>query len=169
MKIKISFPIASMPLWLITFVILSACGSSMKVFTDVDDSGRFDQYLSYDFLEFTEGNKKTINQMELERIRVAFAREFEKKGLKYLDQNGDISVQITVFHREAMDNNYGYRWRYRYMERAISVDIYDNQTKKHVWHCAAVGELVYDPAERADMLPEVAAEIFDRYPVQPDL
>ena len=52
------------------------------------------------------------------------------------------------------------------MERAIAVDMYDNRTQKHVWHCAAVGELEYDSAERAEKLPVVVAEIFQRYPVQ---
>ena len=34
-------------------------------------------------MDFTEGNKKTITGMELERIRVAFARELEQRGLEF--------------------------------------------------------------------------------------
>jgi len=51
------------------------------------------------------------------------------------------------------------------MERALAVDMYDNLSRKHVWHGAAVGELAYDPASRAEELPAVVAKIFERYPV----
>jgi len=155
------------PLILLTMVILSACGSSVRIISDIDDGGRFDQYASYDFLEFTEGNKKTISGMELERIRVAFARELEGRGLKFTEKGGDVSVQITVYHREAGQASYGYYpGMYNYMERAIAIDMYDNQTRKHVWHCAAVGELEYDPQKRATGLPELVAKIFEKYPIQ---
>lgn len=154
------------PIWILGIVMLNGCGSSMRVYSDLDDTGRFEQYATYSFMDFTDGNKKTITGMELERIRVAFARELEKKGLHFVEENGDVSVQITVYHREAMDGYFGHPWRYNFMERAIAVDMYDNQSRKHVWHCAAVDELEQDPEERAGRLPAVASEIFERYPVQ---
>lgn len=148
--------------------ILSGCGPSVRIHTDQDDSARFDQYVTYSFLDFTEGNKKTISEIELNRIRTEFAREIESRGLKFTEKekDGDVSVQITVFHRQAMDNNSRSPRRYAYMERALAVDFYDNQTMTHVWHCAAVGELVYDPTERAYELPKVVAKIFEKYPLK---
>ncbi len=152
------------PLTFLSLVILSGCGASLRIYSDIDDSGRFDQYETYSFLDFTEGNKKTISGIELERIRVAFARELESRGLDFATKSGDLSVQITVYHREASQASYGYPSRFNYMERALAIDLYDNITRKHVWHCAAVGELDYDPQERASGLPEVVAEIFEKYP-----
>lgn len=160
-------PISNITSLWIALLTLSGCGPTINVFSDLNDEGRFEQYATYNFQEFSEGNKKTIAGMELERIRVAFAREFEQRGFKYEDRNSDVSVKITVFHREATDRSYRYSGGYNYMERAISVDMYDNVTRTHVWHCAAVGELVYDPAERADVLPDVVAKIFEKYPVEP--
>ena len=154
------------PIWILTVVMLSGCGSSLRIYSDLDDAGRFGQYATYSFLDFTDGNKKTITGMELERIRVAFARELEQRGLEFVENNGDVSVQITVYHRQAMNGYYGHPWRYNTMERAIAVDMYDNQSRKHIWHCTAVDELEYDPEERAARLPVLAAEIFQRYPVQ---
>ena len=150
----------------ISLGFLSGCGPSVRIYTDKDESARFDQYASYSFLDFTEGNKKTISEIELNRIRTAFAREIEKRGLKFIEneREGDVSVQITVFHRQAMDNDHYSPRRYVYMERALAVDFYDNQTLTHVWHGAAVGELVSDPTERAGELPNVVAKIFERYP-----
>jgi len=151
----------------ISLGFLSGCGPSVKIYTDKDDSARFDQYATYSFLDFTEGNKKTISEIELNRIRTAFAREIESRGLKFTEKEkeGDVSVQITVYHRQAMDNSYSSPRRYAYMERALAVDFYDNQTLTHVWHGAAVGELEYDPTERAGELPNVIAKIFEKYPV----
>ena len=115
----------------------------------------------------SDGNKKTITGMELERIRVAFAREIETKGLRFSEGNPDLTVQITVYHREALDRGYYYAPTRSYMERAVAVDFFDTRTKKHVWHCAAVGELTYDPTERSQILPELAKAIFEKYPIQP--
>jgi hypothetical protein len=146
--------------------MLAGCSAPVRIYSDVDPSGSFGSYTTYSFLEFTEGNKKTITGMELERIRVAFARELEKYGLQFIEEGGDVSVQITVYHREGRDPYYYAPYRRTYMERAITIDMYDNRTRKHVWHGAAVGELVYDPATRAEKLPEVVASIFEKYPVQ---
>ncbi|MCK4879020.1 MAG: DUF4136 domain-containing protein [Bacteroidales bacterium] len=154
------------PLWILSMILLSGCGSSIKLYSDIDDSAMFDQYTTYSFMEFSEGNKKTITGMELERIRIAFAREIESRGMTFVEENGDVSVKITVYHRQATDGYYGYSGRYHYMERAIAVDMFENQSRKHIWHCAAVGELEYDPGERAAGLPLLVAKIFERYPVQ---
>jgi len=145
--------------------LLSACGPSVRLYSDIDDSATFDQYTSYNFMDFSEGNKNTITGMELERIRVAFAKEIETRGLNFADEGGDVSIKITVYHREAAQG-YGYSGVYNYMERAIAVDMFDNQSMKHVWHCAAVGELEYDPDQRAAGLSELVAKIFERYPIQ---
>jgi uncharacterized protein DUF4136 len=153
-------------LWIISLVFLSGCGSSLSLYSDVDKSAVFDQYTSYNFLDFSEGNKKTITGMELERIRVAFARELEGRGMEFAGEQSDVSVKIIVYHRQALDGYYGYAGRYHYMERAIAVDMYDNKTQKHIWHCAAVGQLENDPEERAAALPLVVAKIFERYPLQ---
>ncbi len=154
-------------LWLAVVALASGCGSTVRIYSDTDQSGQFNTYTSYSFLDYTDGNKKTIPGMELERIRVSVARELEKRGLEFVESGGDVSVRVTVYHREAMDHYYWYPSRYVYMERAIAVDMFDNATKKHVWHCAAVDELKYDPEERARQLPEVAAKIFEKYPVPP--
>jgi len=154
------------PILALSLLLLSGCGSSVRIYSDIDDQGRIEQYASYNFLEFTEGNKKTISGMELERIRVAFARELENRGLDFVAKDGDVSVQITVYHREASQGSYYYPSRYNYMERAIAIDFYDNVTRKHVWHCAAVGELEYDPQKRASGLPELVTLIFEKYPVR---
>jgi hypothetical protein len=155
------------PFLVASLFILAGCSAPVRIYTDIAESANFEQYSTYNFLDFTEGNKKTITQMERERIRVAIARELEERGLDFVEKGADVSVQITVYHREARNHFYGYPGVYHYMQRAIAVDIYDNRTRDHVWHSAAVGQLDYDPGERAERLPEVAEKIFQDYPVKP--
>ena len=153
------------PLWIVSMVLLTGCGASVRLYSDKDRSADFDQYATYNFIDFSEGNKKTITGMELERIRVAFAREIEKRGLTFAANDADVSVKITVYHRQAANGYYGHWGAYHFIERAIAVDMFDNKSMKHIWHCAASGELVYDPDKRAAELPLVVAKIFSRYPI----
>lgn len=147
--------------------LLAGCGAPVRIYNDFDEYSSFNSYTTYNFLEFTDGNKKTITGMELERIRVAFAREIELHGLRFVEQNPEVSFHIIVYHREASQGNYYYPQRYNYMERAVAIDMYDNLTQKHIWHCAAVGELDYNPQARSEKLPELVAEIFNKYPGLP--
>lgn len=153
------------PLYLFSMLLFVGCGPSVRLFSDVDNSAGFDRYTTYNFMDFSEGNKETITGMELERIRVAFARELESRGLAFSEENPDVSVKIIVYHREALRGS-GYWGIYHHMERALSVDMYDNQSMKHIWHCAAVGELEYDPERRAEELPMLVERMFERYPVR---
>lgn len=157
---KILFPV------FLSMLLLAACGPPLRLYSDMDKEARFDQYTTYNFLDFSEGNKETITGMELERIRVAFARELESRGLAFAVENADVSVQVVVYHREAV-RSVGYTGRYHHMERAIAIDMYDNQNRQHIWHCAAIGELENDPELRAAGLPLLVAKIFERYPVRP--
>ena len=147
--------------------IFTGCGPGVRIYSDVDEEARCKEYKTYSFLDFSEGNQKTMTGMELERIRTAIAREIETKGLRFVEKEGDVSVQITVYHRQGVDGYYYSPRRYNYMERALAVDMYDNLIRKHVWHGAAVGELEYSPSARAEELPEVVAKIFERYPLGP--
>jgi len=150
----------------VSAVILTSCASSVRIYTDLEDTAPFESYKTYTFLDFTDGNKKTITGMELERIRVAFAREMENRGFEFSEVSPDVTVQITVYHRQASDRSYYYYQTRSFMERAIALDMFDVRTQKHVWHAAAVGELNGDPANRAENFPKVATAIFEKYPTQ---
>ena len=148
-----------------TLLLLTSCGAPYHIYSDLEQNADFNTYQSYNFLDFTDGNKKTITGMELDRIRVAFAREIERKGLKFEAGQSDVSFQIIVYHRKAVDP-YRYPPHRQYTERAIAIDMYDNKDNKHIWHGAAVGPVSYDPEVRSEKLPEVVAAIFQKYPLQ---
>ena len=150
-------------------LLLTGCGNSFRVYQDLDPAAAFDQYETYSFLDWTEGNKKTITGIELERIRAQFARELEKKGLRYQQDSSDVKVKITVYFREANRPTYGYYYgyypaSYGYIERALAVDSFEGATKKHIWHSAAVGAVGRTPEKRAEELPGQVEEMFKSFP-----
>ncbi|MCF8225611.1 MAG: DUF4136 domain-containing protein [Bacteroidales bacterium] len=149
-----------------TLLVLSGCGNAFRVYHDQDPEAGFDKYSTYSFLDWTEGNKNTITGMELERIRTAFARELENKGLEYNQDSADLQVKITVYFREKQNYMYGYYYphSYKYIERALAVDIFETATRKHIWHSAAVGEVGRTPEIRAEELPEQVEKMLEKYP-----
>lgn len=148
-------------------LLLTGCGNAFRVYHDLDMETDFSQYKTYSFLDWTDGNKKTITGMERERIRAVFARQLEDMGFDYMNEGGDMQVKITVYFREAKRFSYGFYYpdSYNYIERALAVDIFERGTKKHIWHSAAVGEIGRTPMERAEELPEQVAEMFEAFPV----
>ena len=149
--------------------MLTGCGNTFRVYQDRDPDVDFDNYKTYAFLDWTDGNKKTITGMELERIRAQFARELEKKGLSYQAEGADVQVKITVYFREASQPSPGYYYgyypgSYRYIERALAVDIFESGTKKHIWHSAAVGAVASTPEKRAEELPGQVSEMLKTFP-----
>lgn len=148
-------------------LLLTGCGNTFRVYHDADPAADFDQYRTYAFLDWTEGNKKTITGIELERILAQFARELEKKGLSYQPEGADLQVKITVYFREASEPTRGYYYypaSYRYIERALAVDIFESGTKKHIWHSAAVGAVGTTPEKRAEQLPGQVSEMLKTLP-----
>jgi len=158
---------------------MTGCGNTFRVYHDLDPQADFKQYETYSFLDWTDGNKKTITDLELERIRAGFARELERMGLTYDADHADMEVKITVFFRKAeqpMYQYYGYPYyppypyynEYHYIERALTVDMYDSETQKQIWHSAAVGEVAKTPELRAKHLPKQVEKMLADFPAQKD-
>lgn len=147
-------------------LLLTGCGNTFRVYHDYDHEVDFSKYETYTFLDWTEGNKEVITGMERERIRTAFARELEQMGFEYVEQAADIDVKITVYFREARRPVYGFYYPdfYSYVERALAVDLFEGNTKRHIWHSAAVGEVEQSPEERAEELPELVRSMFKSFP-----
>ena len=157
-------------------MMLSGCAGSVRIFHDQDPTADFTNYSSYNFLPWTEGNQKSVNEIERERIQVAFAREIERRGLVFKPDGADLSIQITVLHRERNDVYPSYRYGYyrpyygspgvyNSLERALTLDIYDNSARKHIWHSAAVGELEYDAQKRDEQMPVVVGKMLADFPL----
>lgn len=155
-------------------LFLSGCGSSVSVFHDLDPTATFDQYKTYSFLDWTDGNKRTLTEPEREQIRVAIAKEVESLGYTFQQQNADLKIQLTVYFRNARRHRHHYYRYYGYpgypgmnynsSERALAVDMFEGAAKKHVWHSAVVGYSGSSIEDKAEGLSLVASSLFEEYP-----
>ena len=85
----------------ILFVLpfLPGC-STLKVNYDYDKKVDFNQYKTYQFYGWAKGSEKNINSLDRERVQDAFAKEFEKRGLTYVKDNGDLIVSLFFVTKE---------------------------------------------------------------------
>ncbi len=74
--------------------------STLKVNYDYDKKVDFNQYKTYQFYGWAKGSEKNINSLDRERVQDAFAKEFKKRGLTYVKDNGDLIVSLFFVTKE---------------------------------------------------------------------
>lgn len=98
-------------IWLLSIIFLGAC-SSIKVTSDYDKEADFSKYKTFEYYGWTEESDKILNRFQKERIENAFGNEFEKRGLKYVKDGGDMVVSLYIVvdkktSTTAYTNHYG--------------------------------------------------------------
>jgi len=182
-------------LYLAGMIALASC-SSISFNSDKDPDADFSQYKTLSYYGWADESSKVINDLEKKRIETAFADEFKKRGITFVEHGGDIivSLYIVVDQKTGVTayNNYygaggpyGYRgyygagwgWgmgygtttysEYDYMVGTLICDVFDFETKKLVWQGVVSGEIDQNPRTREQNIPRVVKEIMKRYPVAP--
>jgi hypothetical protein len=82
-------------MWFLTTLIISGC-SSVKVHSDYDKAADFSNYKTYEFLGWADESDKIINDLDKNRIQNAFANEFSKRNMEYVESNGDLAVSLFI-------------------------------------------------------------------------
>lgn len=82
-------------LWLLSIIFLGAC-SSITVKSDYDKEADFSKYKTFEYYGWTEESDKILNRFDKERIEEAFGDEFRKRGLKFVEGNGDMVVSLFI-------------------------------------------------------------------------
>lgn len=98
-------------IWLLSIIFLGAC-SSIKVTSDYDKEADFTKYKTFEYYGWTEESDKILNRFQKERIENAFGIEFDKRGLKYVKDGGDMVVSLYIVvdkktSTTAYTNHYG--------------------------------------------------------------
>ncbi len=74
---------------------LGSCVTT-KVNVDYDKSVDFSKYKTYSFYGWAKESNKLLTPFDQERIEKAFAAEFNKRGLKFVNQGGDLTVALYI-------------------------------------------------------------------------
>jgi len=167
--------------------------TSTRITSDFDKEADFTKYKDFHYLGWAQHSDQIINDLDKARIENAFANEFAKRGIKFVDQSeADATVSLFIVvdqktsttaytdHYGGMGYGYGYpAWgwgggmsttryqEYDYLDGTLVVDVFDAESKKLVWQGVASGTINENTKSREERINRVAASIMDQYPVEP--
>jgi hypothetical protein len=180
----------------LAFLLLLAC-SGVKVITDYDKSVDFSQYKTFEYYGWAEESDKILNRFDRERFEQAFGEEFKKRGLKYVEENGDMVVVLFIVVEQKTQKTAnttthggyggyygryygygpGYGWgpsystttitEYDYQVGTLVVDVFDAKEKKLIWEGIGTKTVDENPQTRDKNIPKAVAAIMMQYPVKP--
>ena len=181
---------------LAAIMIVSSC-SSLTVTSDYDKSVDFTQYKTYSYYGWADNSDKILTPFDKERIEKAFADEFNKRGLSFQKEGGDIVVALYIVTEQKQQTTatttgvggmyggyggyygYGPGWgwgggmasttydTYDYTVGTLVCDVFDAKEKKLVWEGVGQGTVDDNPQSREENTPKTIAKIMAQYPVQP--
>jgi len=175
---------------IVVTLLLSSC-STVKVVADMDSNVDFSKYKTYNFLGWQDNSDKILNEFDKKRIRDAFITEFEARGMKAVEENGDMAVTLFVVvdqkttvssYTNYYGGGYGGYSRYRggwgyghastsytesdYLEGTLVMDAFDGNTNKQVWQGIATSTVTENPEKREKTIPSKVSALMKKFPVQ---
>ena len=183
---------------LLTFIlvvfIFTGC-SSTKISSDYDREADFSKYQDFHYVGWAKDSDQILNDLDKRRIEEAFANEFAKRGIKFVDASeADAAVSLFIVidqktgttaytdYYGGMGYGYGraypgWGWgggysttryqEYDYLDGTLVVDVFDTETKKLVWQGVASGTVNEKTKNREDRINKLAREIMAKYPIEP--
>lgn len=177
---------------LMALIIAMVSCSTVKVVVDLDTNTDFSKYSTYSFLGWQDESDKILTDMDHDRVRNAFISEFERRGLKPVEENGDMEVSLFVVVDQktsvtAYTNYYGGRYGgyYRYgggwgmghastsyqesdyLKGTLVMDVFDGESKKQVWQGIATKTVSENPQKREKSIPASITSLMRKFPVEP--
>ncbi len=76
------------------FFLVSCSG--IKVTADYDKTVDFSKFSTYSFHGWADESDKILSPFDKERIEKAFKEEFDKRGLKYVNEGGELLVALFI-------------------------------------------------------------------------
>ena len=168
--------------------------SSISVTSDYDKTVDFNKYKTYSYYGWADNSDKQLTDFDKKRLEEAFANEFDKRGIAYTEENGDITVALFIHaHQEQQTTatttgmgagyggmyGYGPGWgwgggmatttynTYDYTVGTLICDVYDTQAQSLVWEGIAKGTINENPQKREANTPKAVAQLMAQYPIQP--
>ena len=81
-------------IWGLIAIFFSCSG--IKVTADYDKSVDFSRYKTFEYYGWAQESDKLLNDLDKKRIEDAFANEFYKRGLSYVESGGDMVVTLFI-------------------------------------------------------------------------
>jgi Domain of unknown function (DUF4136) len=167
-------------------ILLSSCGSGIKISSDYDRTVEFNGYKTYSFYQFSDKGPG-LSELNRDRIINSIKKELEKKGLTENNTNPDVLVNATTIAKDKKQvtgttNYYGYGGYYRpyslspgfsgtttynvyeYRDGSLIIDFIDANTKKLVWQGTGNKEIDVPLKNAETLIPEAVTKILAGFP-----
>lgn len=177
-------------LWvLLALLLISACATGPRVYTDMDPRADLSRYGSYGFYEPLAMEQSGYTTYLTDQIRTSIRREMDARGYRFDPANPDLRVNFQGIVRERIDvytiprSDFGHFYNYRarsyfgfpmwyddtqvrqYTEGTLTIDLVDAARNHLVWTGSAIGRVTQRTAqERAAAADGAIASIFARFP-----
>jgi hypothetical protein len=174
--------------------LFSSCGG-IKVSADYDKSVDFTQYKTFEYYGWAKESNQLINDLDEKRIEDAFGKEFNSRGLTYVESGGDLVVTLFIVIQQKTETvanstggyggyyggyygyGPGYGWgpsygtttisTYDYQVGTLVCDVYDKANEKLIWEGIGSNTIKEDPKGREKRIAIAVAAIMKQYPVMP--
>ena len=185
----------NLKLAILSIFLISAVRTSnaQKVVTDYDKDLDFSKYTSVSFLGWQEDDGNVLNDFDKKRFMDAFKEEMEKRNLKLVESNGDMSFALYVVADQktsttAYTNYYGgggRRGYHRggrggwggghsstsysesdYLQGTLVMDVFDAETKDQIWQSVATKTVNEKPEKRDKTIPKGVKKIMKNFPIK---
>lgn len=166
---------------LLLLVVVATSCSSVRVASDYDKNGNFDQYKTFAFYK-TGIDKAEISDLDKRRILRAIEAELLAKGFTKSEQP-DLLVSIFTKSREKVNvynhgyGPYGYGWGWSpwywnsygpsvstSTEGTLYIDLIDNAKKELIWQGMGRGYLTQNMEKKEERIREFVSKIMEKYP-----
>ncbi len=168
--------------------LLTSC-SSVTVIADTNSETDFSRYKTFSFLGWQAESGQLLDEEDKEILYGAFEKEFNARGLTYVERGGDMDVSLfIVFNEETGVSAYnrytgtahgaydlydtGWAYGYgntKYSQRAYRVgtlvlDAFDGKTKKQIWQGTVQSKVNEDRPSRARTIPKKVGLLMKKFP-----
>lgn len=177
----------------VTVLFFSQCSNKLTISYDYDKDADFTQYETYSFYGWAKESGQIINDLDKARIEKAVADELQKRGLKYVEKDGDLTVSLFIQLDQKKGVNtytdhfavspFGYRYgpgwgwgygysttryhEYDYLVGTLVIDVFDHDQKKLIWQGVGSQTVDDNPKTREYGIKRAVRGIMSKYPVKP--
>ena len=180
-------------LWMVTLAIVFAgCSPKITVSYDYDKEADFTKYKTFSFYGWAKGSDQVLNRFDQERFEDAVAVELAARGLKFVEDGGDLTVSlfiqfdqkkgVTAYTDNYGGSPYGYRYgpgwgwgygysnttyhEYDYLVGTLVIDVFDHQAKELIWQGVGSRTVDENPNNREENVQRSVKSIMFNYPVK---
>lgn len=170
---------------IISLVVLVACSSQIRVFSDYDPGYDLRSYKTFDWgekVKIEQGkNPLHYNELNDKRIKAAVLEEMISRGYQQTEDAPELILHYhiivddrSVVTTEPYGYQYGPYWTrsnanfYSYREGTLILDLMDRKTQNLIWRGWAVTDIDgITPKEVEAIIKSAVAKIFKKYPKAP--